>query len=94
MTYRKIPLGRYLKVAYNPYMTFEELFDIMYTKDVGNALNSWVQITLDKIHKRDMYIVHSPIDGCYSNIYVEDYSSDKYMEEEMKVKPLAFLGTL
>ena len=94
MSYRKIPLGRYLKVAHNPSMTFEELFDIMYTKDVEGTVNAWVQITLDKIHKWDIYIVHSPIDNCYSNRCVEDYSSDKEMEEEMKVKPLTFLGVL
>lgn len=94
MNYRKIPLGRYLKVAHNPSMTFKELFDIMYTKNVPDTVNNWVQITLDKIHKRDIYIVHSPIEDCYSNRYVEEYSSDKEMEEEMKVKPLAFLGEL
>ena len=67
MSTRKIPLGRYLKVMKNPSMTFEELFDIMYTKDAEGPVNAWVQITLDKIHKGDMYIVHSPIDDCYSN---------------------------
>ena len=94
MSYRKIPLGRYLKVMKNPSMTFEELFDIMYTETVGNALNSWVQLTLDNIHRKDIYIVHSPIDNCYRNRCVEEYRNDKEMEEEMKVKPLTILGVL
>lgn len=94
MSYRKIPLGRYLKVARNPSMTFEELANIMYT-DVGKAhANAWTQLTLDRIHLRDIYIVHSPIDQCYSNRDVEDYDNVKEMEEEMKVKPLKQLGEL
>lgn len=94
MNYRKIPVGRYLKVDRNPSMTFKELANIMYT-DVDKAdSRGWVKYTLDIIHEIDVYIVHSPIDGCYCNRYVKDYNSAKEMEEEMKVKPLALLGTL
>lgn len=94
MSNRKIPLGRYLKVAHNPSMTFEELADIMYTDVVEYHTKDWVQFTLEIIHKHDVYIVHSPLDKCYCNKYVEHYSSDKEMEEEMKVKPFTFLGVL
>lgn len=96
MSYRKIPLGRYLKVARNPSMTFKELFDIMYTKDVVDDVKGWVEYTLDIIHEIDVYIIHSPIDGCYCNRYVKDYNSAKEMEEELKVKPLCLkhLGEL
>lgn len=94
MTYRKIPLGRYLKVMKNPSMTFEELANIMYTDAAENSRKDWVQFTLDIIHRKDVYIVHSPIDSCYRNQYVESYSSDKEMEEEMKVKPLTIIGVL
>lgn len=94
MSYKKIPLGRYIKVLRNPSMTFEELFNIMYTGIEPKTVKVWVQITLDKIHKRDMYIVHSPIDYCYSNRCVEDYRNAKEMEEEMKVKPLSILGVI
>ncbi len=94
MNYRKIPVGKYLKVRQNPSMTVKELANIMYT-DVDKAgSRGWVEFTLDIIHERDVYIVHSPLDECYCNRYVEDYNSDREMEEEMKVKPLAFLGTL
>ena len=92
MNYRKIPLGRYLKVMKNPSMTFEELANIMYT-DVDDS-RSWVMFTLEQIHSRDIYIVHSPSDECYRNINVEDYDNVKEMEEEMKVKPLKQLGEL
>ena len=94
MNYRKIPRGRYLKVAHNPSMTFKELSDIMYTSAVANHTRDWVQFTLELIHTRDIYIVHSPIDGCYCNRYVEHYASAKDMEEEMKVKPLTLLGVI
>lgn len=94
MNYRKIPQGRYLKVMRNPSMTFKELSDIMYTETVTNSMTDWVQYTLELIHIKDVYIVHSPIDGCYCNRYVEHYASAKDMEEEMKVKPLTLLGEL
>ena len=83
-----------MKVEHNPSMTFKELYNIMYTKDAPDTVNDWVQHTLNIIHKRDIYIVHNPIEDCYSNRDVEDYNSDKELEEEMKVKPLTFLGTL
>lgn len=83
-----------MKVEHNPYMTFEELYNIMYTKDAENIVNDWVRFTLDAIHTRDIYIVHDPIADCYCNRYVEDYNSVKDMEEEMKVKPLTLLGVL
>ena len=94
MNPRKIPVGRYIKVMRNPSMTFEELANIMYT-DVDGSRN-WVEYTLECIHSRDIYIVHSPLDECYCNRYVEDYNSDRDMEEEMKVKPLCLkhLGEL
>lgn len=96
MSYRKIPLGRYLKVAHNPSMTFEELANIMYTEIETIHTKDWVQHTLGAIHVRDIYIVHSPLDECYSNRDVEDYNSDKELEEEMNVKPfyLKQLGEL
>ena len=66
----------------------------MYTDVDGSR--SWVEYTLEHIHSRDIYIIHSPLDECYCNRYVEDYNSDKEMEEEMKVKPLCLkhLGEL
>lgn len=92
MSIRKIPLGRYIKVMRNPSMTFEELSNIMYTDVDGSR--SWVQYTLDHIHETAVYIIHDPIEDCYCNRLVKNYNSDRDMEEEMKVKPLAFLGTL
>lgn len=94
MNYRKIPVGRYLKVMRNPSMTLKELSNIMYTETVTNSMTDWAQYTLTLIHERDIYIVHSPIDGCYCNRFVGHYASAKDMEEEMKVKPLTLLGTL
>lgn len=96
MNYRKIPLGRYLKVAHNPSMTFEELANIMYTEIETGSRKNWVQFTLDKIHVRSIYIVHDPVEDCYCNRDVEDYDSYKELEEEMKVKPyyLKQLGEL
>lgn len=92
MNPRKIPVGRYIKVNRNPSMTFEELANIMYTDVDGSR--SWVEYTLEHIHRTDVYIVHDPIEECYCNKFVKDYNSDKDMEEEMKVKPLTFLGVL
>lgn len=94
MSIRKIPLGRYMKVEHNPSMTFEELANIMYTNVVRTCTHDWVQYTLDMIHETDVYIIHDPIEDCYCNRLVKNYNSDRDMEEEMKVKPLAFLGTL
>lgn len=94
MSYRKIPLGRYLKVAHNPSMTFEELANMMYTDVVDKSRRDWVMFTLDRIHREDIYIVHDPIEGCYCNRYVERYRNDKEMEEEMRVKPLTILGEI
>ena len=94
MIERRIPLGRYLKVMKNPSMTFKELANIMYTGDVEDSTKGWVEFTLGIIHRKDIYIVHDPVEGCYCNKEVEDYDSDKELEKEMKVKPLTFLGVL
>lgn len=94
MNYRKIPVGRYLKVMRNPSMTFEELANIMYTDVEEACKRDWVRYTLKEIHERSIYIVHDPIEDCYCNKLVKNYNSDREMEEEMKVKPLTFLGTL
>ena len=88
MSYRKIPLGRYLKVMQNPSMTYEELANIMYTDVIDGFKKDWVQYTLDRIHVESIYIVHDPLDKCYCNRFVERYRSDKELEEEMHVKPL------
>lgn len=88
MNYRKIPLGRYLKVMKNPSMTFEELYNIMYTEIKTTLVEDWIQHTLDRIHVESIYIVHDPLDKCYCNRCVERFRSDKELEEEMNVKPL------
>lgn len=89
MSFRKIPLGRYITVKRNPNITLEEVYNILYKSDIDDCIRKdWVELCMRAIQTEDIYLIHTPLEGCYIKKFVSTFDSVAEMEEEWEVKPL------